>query len=97
MRGTETLSEVICYNLFVKKNSSCYNTFQYIQELSGAFLNKITKKTDLKVLRRSPDLLINVKIGQGQLWFIIETYFVLPWGLWPFWSSVLKQSKEYSI
>ena len=29
------------------------------------------------VLKRSPDLLNNVKIGQGQLRLITETYFVL--------------------
>ena len=34
---------------------------------------------DLKVLKHSPDLLDNVKIGQGQLRLIIETYFVLPY------------------
>ena len=33
----------------------------------------------LKVLKRSPDLLNNVKIGQSQLRLIIETYFVLPY------------------
>ena len=32
---------------------------------------------DLKIMGRSPDLFINVKIGQGQL--IIETLFVLPY------------------
>ena len=31
------------------------------------------------VLKRSLDLLNNVKIGQGQLRLIIETYFVLPY------------------
>ena len=30
------------------------------------------KLEDLKVLRRSPDLLNNVKIGQGQLQLIME-------------------------
>ena len=44
------------------------------------------------VLKRSPDLLNNVKIGQNQLQ-LKETYFVL-WGLWPFWSSDLKQCKN---
>ena len=34
---------------------------------------------DLKVLKRSPDLLNNVKIGQGKLRLIIQTYFVLPY------------------
>ena len=33
---------------------------------------KRKKLEDLKVLRRSPDLLNNVKIGQGQLQLIIE-------------------------
>ena len=31
-----------------------------------------SKLEDLKVLRRSPDLLNNVKIGQGQLQLIME-------------------------
>ena len=33
----------------------------------------------MKVLKRSPDLLNNVKIGQGQLRLIIQTYFVVPY------------------
>ena len=37
------------------------------------------KLEDLKVLKRSPDLLNNVKIGQGQLRLIIQTFFVLPY------------------
>ena len=51
---------------------------------------------DLTVLKRSPDLLNNAKIGQDQLRLIMKhtLYFVL-WGLWPFWSSDLKQSNEY--
>ena len=45
---------------------------------------------DLKVLRRSPDLLNNVKIGQGQLQLIMEQilYYHI-WGLQKFWSSDL--------
>ena len=35
------------------------------------------KLEDKKVLRHSPDLLNNVRIGQGQLRLIIQTYFVL--------------------
>ena len=49
---------------------------------------------DLKVLKRSPDLL-NVKIGQGQLRLIMKHilfYHIL--GLLPFWSSDLKHSKN---
>ena len=48
------------------------------------------KLEDLKVLRRSPDLLNNVKIGQGQLQLIVKqilSYHIL--GLQPFWSSDL--------
>ena len=36
------------------------------------------KLEDLKVLKRSHDVLNNVKIGHGQLRLIIQTYFVLP-------------------
>ena len=44
----------------------------------------------LKVLRRSPDLLNNVKIGQGQLQLIMKhILFYNIWGLQPFWSSDL--------
>ena len=38
----------------------------------GAFGSGELKLEDLKVLRRSPDLLNNVKIGQGQLQLIME-------------------------
>ena len=45
---------------------------------------------DLKVLRRSPDLLNNVKIGQGQLQLIMKHFlFYHILGLQPFWSSDL--------
>ena len=37
------------------------------------------KLEDLKVLKCSPDLLNNVKIGHGQLRLIFQTYFVLPY------------------
>ena len=46
---------------------------------------------DLKVLRRSPDLLNNVKIGQGQLQLIL---FYHIWRLQPFWSSDLNNLKN---
>ena len=45
-----------------------------------------TKLEDLKVLRRSPDLLNNVKIGKGQLQLIMEQILFLPY---TFWSSDL--------
>ena len=44
-------------------------------------LSTIDKLEDLKVLRRSPDLLNNVKIGQGQLQLIMEQIlFYHIWG-----------------
>ena len=47
---------------------------------------------DLKVLRRSPDLLNNVKIGQGQLQLTMEQIlFYHIWGLQTFWSSDLNR------
>ena len=46
----------------------------------------ITELEDLKVPRRSPDLLNNVKIGQGQLQLIMEQILFLPY---TFWSSDL--------
>ena len=49
-----------------------------------------SKLEDLKVLRRSPDLLNIVKIGQGQLQLIMEQIlFYHIWGLQTFWSSDL--------
>ena len=44
------------------------------------------KLEDLKVLRRSPDLLNNVKIGQGKLQLLMEQILFLPY---TFWSSDL--------
>ena len=44
------------------------------------------KLEDLKVLRRSPDLHNNVKIGQGQLQLLMEQILFLPY---TFWSSDL--------
>ena len=48
------------------------------------------KLEDLKVLRCSPDLLNNVKIGQGQLQLIMkQILFNHLWWLQAFWSSDL--------
>ena len=53
-------------------------------------MSKNSKLEDLKVLRRSPDLLNNVKIGQSQLQLIIEhILFYHIWEFQPFWSSDL--------
>ena len=58
----------------------------------------ITKLEDLKVLGRSPDLFNYVKIGQGQLQFMIKhILFYHIWGLQPFWSSDLKQSNKCPV
>ena len=49
-----------------------------------------------EVLKRSPDLLYNIKICQLQLIMKhILIYHIV--GLQPFWSCDLKQSNEYSI
>ena len=50
------------------------------------------KLEDLKVLRRSPDLLNNVKIGQGQLQLLMEQILFLPY---TFWSSDLINLNRY--
>ena len=53
-------------------------------------IEKIQELEDLKVLRRSTDLLNNVKIGQGHLQLIMkQILFYHIWGLQPFWSSDL--------
>ena len=57
----------------------------YHQPMYSAKLH-ILKLEDLKVLRRSPDLLNNVKIGQGQLQLLMEQILFLPY---TFWSSDL--------
>ena len=60
--------------------------FQWCWNKRVAYL----KLEDLKVLRRSPDLFNNVKIGQGQLQLIMEhILFYHIWGLQTFWSSDL--------
>ena len=57
---------------------------------SDGILERIIKLEDLKVLRRSPDLLNNVKIGQGHLQLIMkQILFNHIWGSQPFWSSDL--------
>ena len=56
------------------------------------------KLEDLNVLKDSPDLLNNVKIGKGQLRLIMKhILFYHNVRLRPFLSSDLKQSNEYSI
>ena len=52
---------------------------------------------DLKVLRRSPDLINNVKLVKVLRLIIKHILLYHIWGLQPFWSSDLKQSYEYSI
>ena len=37
------------------------------------------ENVELEDLKRSPNLLNNVEIGQGQLRLIIQSYFVLPY------------------
>ena len=62
--------------------------------LSSPLIN--LKLEDLKVLRRSPDLRNNIKIGQVQL-IMKQILFYHILGLQAFWSSDLNKSNEYSI
>ena len=62
---------------FIANSSSCTTT--ELSKLLTSCLTAVKKHVikyceleDLKVLRRSPDLLNNVKIGQGQLQLIME-------------------------
>ena len=64
-------------------------------ELKSECFYSCLKLEDLKVLKRSPDLLYNVKIGQDQLRLIMKHICFM--GVAAFWSSDLKQSNEYSI
>ena len=58
----------------------------------------IYKLEDLKVLKRLLELLNNVKNRSRPTTAYNETHSVLTYmGLWPFWSSELKPSNEYSI
>ena len=62
---------------------------QYLT-LYSVNMNYNLKLEDLKVLRRSPDLLNNVKKVEGQLHLITEQIlFYHIWDLQPFWSSDL--------
>ena len=45
-------------------------------------MNTNLKQEDLKVLRRSPDLFNNVKMGQGKLQLIMEQILFLPYTFW---------------
>ena len=72
---------------------SIVESFEHNNRLQGTL--RVCKQNykqleDLKVLRRSPDLLNNVKIGKGQLQLIMEQIlFYRIWGLQTFWSSDL--------
>ena len=63
-----------------------YAPAKFVFATSNGLGDAIIKLEDLKVLRRSPDLLIYVEISQGQLQLIM---FYHIWRLQPFWSSDL--------
>ena len=64
-----------------------YLVWPDVDTLPGTYTNKLE---DLKVLKRSPDLLNNCKTGQGQLQLIMKhILFYHIWGLQSFWSSNL--------
>ena len=64
-----------------------------MEHSSGA----IRKLEDLKVLRRSPDLLNNVKKGQGQLQLIMIQNLFYRMGVAAILAKSPKQSHELSI
>ena len=79
------------------KKSSLQCTRIYVADIKGQLhftglclklVPTFYKLEDLKVLRRSPDLLNNVKIGQLQL-IMEQILFYYIWGLQTFWSSDL--------
>ena len=86
-----------------KRRASRRKSSEIDSELDMSNSKNLTKNTDyrnkledLTVLKRSPDLLNNVKKRSRSTTAYNETYFVL-WRLQPFWLSDQKQSNEYSI
>ena len=76
--GQRQCLEAVHENFLASEGNFLYNTCFH--------LKKIKKLEDLKVLRRSPDLLNNVKIGQDQLQLIIKhILFYHISRLQPFW------------
>ena len=65
-------------------------TFVFCSEKNPGSIKTI-KLEDLNVLQHSPDLLNNVKIGQGQLQLIMKHILLYQIGLRPFWSSGLNK------
>ena len=65
---------------FLFEHSTC------MRHIVNLYCYELKKLEDLKVLRRSPDLLNNVKIGHGQLQLLMEQILFLPY---TFWSSDL--------
>ena len=64
--------------------SICKSLYYHCLHALHTVKKSIIKLEDLKVLRRSPDLLNYFKIGQGHLQLIL---FYHIWRLQPFWSS----------
>ena len=81
-------SETFCFLNILK--SHCLIFIKPCNHVHICKTNTLNKLEDLKVLRRSPDLINNVKIGQGQLQLIMEQIlFYHIRGLQTFWSSDL--------
>ena len=59
--------------------SSLFAFWTSILWVPAKITNIWEQKEKLEDLKRSPDLLYNVKVGHGQLRLIIQTYFVLPY------------------
>ena len=69
---TSKIALITCFTGFSVKH--LFSHIRIYHECDGRI-----ELEDLEVLKHSPDLLNNVKIGQGQLRLIIQTYFVLPY------------------
>ena len=62
-------------NDYNRKNPQVKEFHFYLTPNSNFCSILVIKLEDLKVLRRSPDLLYNAKIGQGQLQLILFTIY----------------------
>ena len=71
--------ELICQILLNTPSLQLSVYLKNIFQLKHKHMLWALKLEDLKVLKCSPDLLYNVKIGHGQLRLIIQAYSVLPY------------------
>ena len=82
-----------CWQFKISKfldSKNLQHAHRLLNNFKFKWLIDFNRLEDLKVLRRSPDLLNNVKKVEGQLHLIMEQIlFYHIWDLQPFWSSDL--------